>query len=111
MKGENGKKCKIGKLNLIDLAGSERVKKTNAKGKRLEECKNINQSLSTLGKVISSLCEKNRKYIPYRESKLTRLLQDSLGGNCITIFMGMIGPCINSFFESLSTLKFVNRAK
>jgi len=53
MIGENGKKCKIGKLNLIDLAGSERVKKTNAKGKRLEECKNINQSLSTLGKVIS----------------------------------------------------------
>ncbi len=58
MKGEKGKKCKTGKLNLIDLAGSERLKNTGAKGKRLEECKNINQSLSTLGKVIASLCEK-----------------------------------------------------
>ena len=79
---------------MIDLAGSERIKLTNAKGKRLEESKKINLSLCTLGKVISSLSSKGKKgYVAYRESKLTRLLEDSLGGNCITIFMGMISPC------------------
>ena len=106
--------CRIGKLNLIDLAGSERLKITNARGQRLEECKKINQSLSSLGKVISCLADKGlkpKKHIPYRDSKLTRLLEDSLGGNCITTFIAMISPCVISFNESLSTLKFAKRAK
>lgn len=98
----------------MDLAGSERVKVSNAKGQRLEELKNINKSLSCLGKVISSLVEKNSNkstHIPYRDSKLTRLLENSLGGNCVTIFMGMISQLSENFSESLSTLKFANSAK
>ena len=118
IKSKVGKKqiqsCRIAKLNLIDLAGSERLKITNARGIRLEECKKINQSLSSLGKVISCLADKGlkqKKHIPYRDSKLTRLLEDSLGGNCITTFIAMISPCVISFNESLSTLKFAKRAK
>ena len=97
---------------MVDLAGSERIKVTGATGKRLEECKKINQSLTNLGIVISSLIESNNPaHIPYRNSKLTRLLEDSLGGNCKTTMMAMISPSISSFSESLSTLKFANRAK
>lgn len=102
------------KLNLIDLAGSERVKVTGARGQRLEESKKINQSLSALGNVIFCLIKQSndkRVHIPYRNSKLTRLLQDSLGGNCITTFMGMISPGQDNFSESFSTLKFANRTK
>lgn len=97
---------------MIDLAGSERVGITGATGKRLEECKKINQSLSALGNVISALTDKKlRSHIPYRDSKLTRLLEDSLGGNCITTMMAMISPSVKCFHESLSTLKFAHRAK
>lgn len=106
-----------GKLNLVDLAGSERVHVTGATGVRLEESKKINQSLSTLGNVIAALTEpsrsrsRDRGHIPYRDSKLTRILEDSLGGNCKTTFFAMISPAAEAFSESLSTLKFANRAK
>jgi kinesin family protein 3/17 len=103
----------VGKLNLVDLAGSERVRVTGATGKRLEECKKINQSLSALGNVISALTEPklSRTHIPYRDSKLTRILEDSLGGNCRTTMMAMISPAFDSLPETLSTLKFATRAK
>ena len=106
---------RVGKLNLVDLAGSERVHLTGAKGKRLEESKKINQSLSALGNVIAALTDPkgrhNRPHIPYRDSKLTRILEDSLGGNCKTTFMAMVSPAVEAFAESLSTLKFAHRAK
>ena len=100
-------------MNLVDLAGSERVRVTGATGKRLEECKKINQSLSALGNVIAALTDHKqaRNHIPYRDSKLTRLLEDSLGGNCKTTMMAMISPAYESFSESISTLKFATRAK
>lgn len=95
------------------MAGSERVRFSGATGQRLQESKKINQSLSALGNVIAALTSKDRsrKHIPYRDSKLTRLLEDSLGGNCKTTMMAMIGPALESFHESISTLKFANRAK
>ena len=103
---------KIGKLNLVDLAGSERVRYTGATGVRLEESKKINQSLSALGNVIAALTDsRGRVHIPYRDAKLTRILADSLGGNCKTTMMAMISPALEAFHESLSTLKFANRAK
>ena len=102
----------VGKLNLVDLAGSERVSLTGATGKRLDESKKINQSLSALGNVISALTDsKGRSHIPYRDSKLTRILEDSLGGNCITTVIAMVSPALEAFAESLSTLKFASRAK
>lgn len=107
-----GKQIKVGKLNLVDLAGSERIRVTKAKGKQLEESKNINKSLSALGNVIYALTDnKNRTHIPYRDSKLTRLLETSLGGNCITTMLAMISPAQCSFNESMSTLNFAKRAK
>lgn len=109
---DSPKQIKVGKLNLVDLAGSERVRVTGATGKRLEESKKINQSLSCLGNVIAALTDqKPRSHIPYRDSKLTRLLEDSLGGNCKTTMMAMISPSSDAFGESLSTLKFATRAK
>ena len=106
------KQIKVGKLNLVDLAGSERVRVTQATGQRLEESKKINQSLSALGNVIAALTDlKARPHIPYRDSKLTRILEDSLGGNCKTTMMAMISPSADAFGESQSTLKFANRAK
>jgi len=78
----------------------------------LEESKKINQSLSALGNVISALTDsKSRSHIPYRDSKLTRLLEDSLGGNCKTTMMAMVSPSSDAFGESQSTLKFATRAK
>lgn len=86
---------KVGKLNLVDLAGSERVRLTGATGQRLEESKKINQSLSALGNVIAALTDpRGRQHIPYRDSKLTRILEDSLGGNCKTTMMAMISPAL-----------------
>jgi kinesin family protein 3/17 len=106
------KQIKVGKLNLVDLAGSERVRVTGATGKRLEECKSINQSLSALGNVISALTDqKKRSHIPYRDSKLTRMLEDSLGGNCKTTMIATVSPSYDSYLESLCTLKFATRAK
>lgn len=106
------REIKVGKLNLVDLAGCERVRVTGATGQRLEESKKINQSLSALGNVISALTDsKPRQHIPFRDSKLTRLLEDSLGGNCKTTMMAMISPASDAFNESHQTLKFANRAK
>ncbi|RYH05396.1 hypothetical protein EON65_44795, partial [archaeon] len=103
---------KVGKLNLVDLAGSERVERSGATGQRLEESKQINKSLTMLGYVISALTEaKDRQHIPYRNSKLTRMLEDSLGGNCKTTMMAMISPAMEAMLETISTLKFANRAK
>eukprot|EP00927_Polykrikos_kofoidii_P024644 TRINITY_DN22371_c0_g1_i1.p1 TRINITY_DN22371_c0_g1~~TRINITY_DN22371_c0_g1_i1.p1 ORF type:complete len:1381 (+),score=219.86 TRINITY_DN22371_c0_g1_i1:125-4267(+) len=105
-------RVRVGRLNLVDLAGSERPRITGAVGQRLEETKKINQSLSALGNVISALTERrSRQHIPYRDSKLTRLLEDSLGGNCRTTMMAMVSPAAEAFSESLSTLKFAHRAK
>lgn len=114
--GQSERSVRIGKLNLVDLAGSERVHITGARGARLEESKKINQSLSALGNVIGALTDPKRQHvkgahIPYRDSKLTRILEDSLGGNCKTTFVAVISPAVESFSESLSTLKFANRAK
>ena len=111
--GMNGRQItKIGRLNLVDLAGSERTRITGATGKQLEESKKINKSLSALGNVINALTDsKERKHIPYRDSKLTRLLENSLGGNCKTTMIATISPAQCSFNESLSTLNFAKRAK
>jgi len=109
---EDSSKIKVGKLNLVDLAGSERIKSNDVTGKQMEECKKINKSLSALGRVIFALTDiKGRSHIPYRDSKLTRLLEDSLGGNCKTTMMAMISPSKDSFSETLSTLLFAKRAK
>lgn len=109
---EGSKQVKVGKLNLVDLAGSESVRITGATGERLEESKKINQSLSCLGNVIAALTDvKPRSHIPYRDSKLTRLLKDSLGGNCKTTMMMMVSPAPEAFSETASTLKFGMRAK
>jgi len=99
------------RLNLIDLAGSENVGKSEAQGTTLAEAQTINKSLSCLGNVIFALTEKSREHIPYRDSKLTYLLQDSLGGNSRTILIATINPLSSFYFESLSTLKFAQRAK
>jgi kinesin family member 5 len=103
---------KNGKLCLVDLAGSEMVRKTGAKGQQLEEAKMINKSLSALGNVITALTTgKNAKHIPYRDSKLTRLLQESLGGNACTVMIICCSPSTYNAAETVSTLRFGNRAK
>ena len=112
IKGQTHTQIKVGKLNLVDLAGSERIRITGATGQQLEESKKINKSLSCLGNVINALTDqKGRIHVPYRDSKLTRLLEDSLGGNCKTTMLAMISPAHESFSESLSTLHFAQRAK
>ncbi|KAM6462919.1 kinesin-like protein KIF3C isoform 3-T3 [Liasis olivaceus] len=102
---------RVGKLNLVDLAGSERQSKMGAQGERPKEASKINLSLSALGNVISALVDGKSTHIPYRDSKLTRLLQDSLGGNAKTIMVATLGPASHSYDETLSTLRFANRAK
>jgi hypothetical protein len=104
-------KYKVGKLNLVDLAGSERQSKTGATGDRFKEATKINLSLSALGNVISALVDGKSKHIPYRDSKLTRLLQDSLGGNTKTLMVAAISPAADNYEETLSTLRYANRAK
>lgn len=99
------------KFHFVDLAGSERQKSTSASGMRLKEAGNINKSLSTLGIVINCLSEGKRCHIPYRDSKLSFLLKDSLGGNSKTCMIANISPAGTSFHETLSTLKFAQRAK
>uniref|UniRef100_A0A8C6Y5Q8 Kinesin-like protein n=1 Tax=Naja naja TaxID=35670 RepID=A0A8C6Y5Q8_NAJNA len=99
-----------GKLYLVDLAGSEKVSKTGAEGAVLDEAKNINKSLSALGNVISALAE-NSAYVPYRDSKMTRILQDSLGGNCRTTIVICCSPSSYNESETKSTLLFGQRAK
>uniref|UniRef100_A0A3B3UHQ4 Kinesin motor domain-containing protein n=1 Tax=Poecilia latipinna TaxID=48699 RepID=A0A3B3UHQ4_9TELE len=89
---QSGNHIRAGKLNLVDLAGSERQSKTGATGERLREATKINLSLSALGNVISALVVGRSKHIPYRDSKLTRLLQDSLGGNTRTLMIACLSP-------------------
>lgn len=112
----------VSKIHLVDLAGSERANATGATGERLKEGAHINKSLVTLGSVISALAEqstasnapnnqKKRAYIPYRDSVLTWLLKDSLGGNSKTIMIAAISPADCNFSETLSTLRYANRAK
>merc|ERR1712087_1008692 len=107
--GENH--IRVGKLNMVDLAGSERQSKTGAQGVRFKEATKINLSLSALGNVISALVEGKGKHIPYRDSKLTRLLQDSFGGNTKTVMIACISPAADNYDETLSTLRYANRAK
>ena len=104
----------VSKFHLVDLAGSERQKKTKAKGDRLKEGININMGLLSLGNVISALGEENRganSHIPYRDSKLTRLLQDSLGGNSHTLMIACVSPADSNLEETLSTLRYADRAR
>ncbi|XP_036434537.1 kinesin family member 5Aa isoform X1 [Colossoma macropomum] len=100
-----------GKLYLVDLAGSEKVSKTGAAGAVLDEAKNINKSLSSLGNVISALAEGTKTHVPYRDSKMTRILQDSLGGNCRTTMFICCSPSSFNEAETRSTLMFGQRAK
>merc|ERR1711892_528906 len=102
---------RVGKLHLVDLAGSERQNKTGASGQRLKEATKINLSLSTLGNVISALVDGKSTHVPYRNSKLTRLLQDSLGGNSKTLMFANVGPADYNYDESISTLRYASRAK
>ena len=111
---KNGEVKKSSRLHLIDLAGSERQKKTKAVGERIKEACMINKSLSTLGNVINALvevAEGKGKYIPFRDSKLTYFLKDSLGGNSKTTIIANISSSLMSVGETISTLKFVQRAK
>lgn len=107
---DHTKKIRVGKLNLVDLAGSERQRKTGACADRLKEAARINQALSSLGNVISALAE-NSPHVPYRDSKLTRILQDSLGGNSKTIMLAAIGPAAYNYDETITTLRYAHRAK
>ena len=106
-----GDHIRVGKLNLVDLAGSERQSKTGATGDRLKEATKINLSLAALGNVISALVDGKSSHIPYRDSKLTRLLQNSLGGNAKTVMCANCGPADYNYDETLSTLRYANRAK
>lgn len=101
----------FGKLHLIDLAGSERVSKTDATGERLKEAQNINRSLSALGDVINALCSRKTGHIPYRNSKLTFLLQDSLGGNSKVMMFVNISPAVYNLSETVCSLNFAARCR
>ena len=103
--------CKSGTLFLVDLAGSEKVAKTHVKGQQLDEAKGINKSLSTLGKVINALTDKKSTHIPYRESKLTRILTESLGGNAKTSLIITCSPSPYNVAETVSTLRFGTAAR
>ncbi|XP_066435502.1 kinesin-like protein KIF13A isoform X2 [Eleutherodactylus coqui] len=112
--GNSGER--VSKLSLVDLAGSERVSKTGAAGERLKEGSNINKSLTTLGLVISSLADQaagkgKNKFVPYRDSVLTWLLKDNLGGNSKTAMIATISPAADNYEETLSTLRYADRAK
>ncbi|OII73173.1 kinesin heavy chain [Cryptosporidium ubiquitum] len=102
---------KVGKLFLVDLAGSEKISKTGAEGLTLDEAKTINKSLSCLGNVINALTDNTKNFIPYRDSKLTRILQNSLGGNSLTALIVTCSPSIVNESETIGTLRFGIRAK
>jgi kinesin family protein 4/21/27 len=102
----------VAKFHFVDLAGSERAKKTGATGSILKEGININKSLLSLGNVITALTDDTKKlgHIPYRDSKLTRILQDSLGGNSRTSMIACCSPAESSYDETMNTLRYASRA-
>ncbi|CAK0859105.1 unnamed protein product [Prorocentrum cordatum] len=108
IKDEASGECKLSQTNLVDLAGSERAKRTQADGARLKEGANINQSLSVLARVISSLADRNRgsQNPPFRDSRLTYLLKESLSGNSKTVMVAAVSPSNWDYDETMSTLKF-----
>ncbi|RUP49764.1 hypothetical protein BC936DRAFT_141534, partial [Jimgerdemannia flammicorona] len=112
--GEEGEWVVVNsKFHFVDLAGSERLKRTSAAGERMKEGININAGLSALGNVISALGDQSKKvsHIPYRDSKLTRLLQDSLGGNAQTLMIACASPAEHNLTETINTIKYANRAR
>uniref|UniRef100_A0A9J8AQJ4 Kinesin-like protein n=1 Tax=Cyprinus carpio carpio TaxID=630221 RepID=A0A9J8AQJ4_CYPCA len=111
-KGDKGD-VMVSKLHLVDLAGSERQKKTKAEGDRLKEGISINRGLLSLGNVISALGDESKKgtFVPYRDSKLTRLLQDSLGGNSHTLMIACVSPADSNIEETINTLRYADRAR
>ncbi|OIW16560.1 hypothetical protein TanjilG_17733 [Lupinus angustifolius] len=115
MEQKNGDDVLCAKLHLVDLAGSERAKRTGADGMRLKEGIHINKGLLALGNVISALGDERKRkeggHVPYRDSKLTRLLQDSLGGNSKTMMIACVSPADTNAEETLNTLKYANRAR
>ncbi|KAM9729617.1 kinesin family member 4 [Menidia menidia] len=112
-RGTNKVDSVVSKLHLVDLAGSERQKKTKAEGDRLKEGISINRGLLCLGNVISALGDESKKhtFVPYRDSKLTRLLQDSLGGNSHTLMIACISPADSNMEETINTLRYADRAR
>ncbi|XP_042219844.1 kinesin-like protein KIF12 isoform X7 [Homarus americanus] len=102
-----------GKINFVDLAGSEMTKKTNSEGKTLEEANNINKSLMVLGTCIAALSDNRKRdgHIPYRDSKLTKLLADSLAGNGVTLMIACVSPAKSNISETINTLRYATRAK
>ena len=111
--GETCEEFRSSKVTFVDLAGSERAKRTEATGMRMQEGISINKSLLTLGQVINALGDpaKAGGHVPYRDSKLTRLLQDALGGNSQTVFIACVSPATSNIDESRNTLKYANRAR
>ncbi|KAK2964361.1 putative Kinesin heavy chain [Blattamonas nauphoetae] len=107
----NPPSTKVGRLYLVDLAGSEKISQTGCTGQQLEEAKKINLSLSALGNVINSLTDGKSKHIPYRDSKLTRILQETFGGNCRTVLLLCSSGSSTNAIETLSTMQFGQRAK
>jgi len=106
-----GEPIKQGVLTVVDLAGSERVSKSHSKGQRLEEAKTINKSISALGNVVAALTDNTgASFVPFRDSRLTRLLTDSLGGNAKTVICANVGPMLAHYDETHSTLLFATRA-
>jgi len=110
-KQEDGIVTRHGKISFVDLAGSERLEYSKSEGSTLKETGAINKSIFTLGKVISSLCDRKRTKVPYRDSKLTQLLMDSLGGTSLTIMLACISPSNTNLSESVRTLEYASRAK
>ncbi|KAG8046352.1 hypothetical protein GUJ93_ZPchr0008g13685 [Zizania palustris] len=109
--GSTDERVTAGKIILVDLAGSEKVEKTGAEGRVLDEAKTINKSLSALGNVINALTTGKPNHVPYRDSKLTRILQDALGGNSRSALLCCCSPSASNAPESLSTLRFGTRTK
>jgi len=110
VKGPDGHiRTRHGKITFVDLAGSERLKDTRSEGQTLRETGSINKSLFTLGKVISSLCDRKSTKAPYRDSKLTQLLMDSIGGTSLTMMLACISPSSGHIQESMRTLDYANR--
>jgi hypothetical protein len=110
-RGPEIRKCKF---HFVDLAGSERVKKSGAEGQQLREGIDINKGLLALGNVISALGDEQKRgkvHVPYRDSKLTRMLQDSLGGNSKTLFICCVSPAFSNLHESINALRYANRAR